>query len=1081
MKDFLGGLINPHDRKMNQIKKRVDKILSMEDSIASLSDEELKNKTEEFKNRLQNEETLDIILEEAFAVVREASHRVLGMKHFPVQLIGGIALHEGNISEMKTGEGKTLVATLPTYLNALTEKGVFVITVNEYLAQRDKEEMGKIHEFLGLSVGFIKRQMDFKQKKQAYECDIVYGTNSEFGFDYLRDNMAILKEQIVQTELNYAIIDEIDSILIDEARTPLIMTDEAARPSQYYVTVDKFAKSLNKEDYEKDNEKGTINLTESGMDKAESIFSLENIVDSKNAELLHHIRQALSANYIIEKDKDYVVDNGEVVIVDKFTGRLMQGRRFSNGLHQALEAKENLEIKKESKTVAMITYQNYFRMFKKICGMTGTAHTEKAEFKEIYGMDVICIPTNKPVQRINKDDLVFKTKEAKFEALVDEVKTRHDKGQPVLIGTIFIDESEEIAELLDKNGVKYNILNAKQDQNEAQIIENAGQIGAITIATNMAGRGTDIKLNDEVQELGGLCVIGTERHDSRRIDNQLRGRSGRQGDPGISQFYVSLEDSIFKKVKPEVMTTVKKLVDKMGIKEDEAIQDKMVSQSIQGVQKNVEIANYNARKSTLEFDQILNKQRETIYAERNKILNGEDMSDFIKDIIADFINENVDEYTSMSEYPEEWELEKLKIYIKDTMHLDIDELVPEGEEELHDLDKDDLKESIVTKSLEIYSQKEEELGLEQLRYLERLTLMKSIDEKWTDHLDIVDQLRQGIGFQHIGGQNPIRVFNKEAFELFEAMMSQVKELTIKSLFLLANINSNMNNEKKNLVQLEDKYNINRKNMTTIPANTPTIKFNIDINATEEVSANIGMYYMEDGNEENIESYNKSVQVKGIFSIEFEKPKDRDWKMGWHQVKVLVSGQEATVINFLVTEAEQMPNNVQEIKFFSELSDEVSFSLSLRGYKKESINAGLMVNGNKENIIPLEFPVKDEKVKVAISTPDKGWGNSIYELILLFENNNIILPFMMVQEFSQDDEELRIKVDLNIKTEENIEMIAQLIYLEENEVIKELPVTISKSGSYLIGLKKDKIWKQGKYEFRMNAFNQVAFRKYLLIS
>ncbi|SHH34146.1 preprotein translocase subunit SecA [Tepidibacter thalassicus] len=974
MKSFLGGLINPHDRKLNQLKKRVDKILAFEDKIKELTDEELRGKTQEFKDRLNSGEKLDDILEEAFAVVREASHRVLGMKHFPVQLMGGIVLHEGNISEMKTGEGKTLVATLPTYLNALTGEGVFVITVNEYLASRDKEQMGKLHEFLGLSVGLIKRGMSLPDKKEAYKCDITYGTNSEFGFDYLRDNMAISKEHVVQRNLNYAIIDEVDSILIDEARTPLIMTGEAGRPSQYYITVDKFIKSLKEEDYERDIETNIVNLTESGMDKAEKVFNLENIADIKNTELLHHIRQGLYANYVFERDKDYVVRDGEIIIVDKFTGRLVPGRRFSNGLHQAIEAKEGVEIQKESKTVAMITYQNYFRMFNKIAGMTGTAYTERQEFKDIYGMDVICIPTNKPVQRIDKDDLVFKNKEAKFKSVVDEVERRYKKGQPVLLGTIYIDESEKLSKLLNERNIPHKLLNAKQDKDEAEIISNAGQIGAVTIATNMAGRGTDIKLGDGVAELGGLFVLGTEKHDSRRIDNQLRGRSGRQGDPGESQFYISLEDSLFDKVKPEVMVTVKKLVEKLGLKDDEAIEDKLVSQAIEGVQKNVEIANYNARKSTLEFDQILNKQRETIYSERNKILNGEDMSSFIKDIIKDFLSKLVDNYTDMSPYPEEWDLEGLQKYLNKNLHfndrIDFKKLTSE---EIEDLDKDTLKEKIIKEALDIYSQKEKELGEKQIRYLERLTLMKSIDEKWVDHLDMVDQLRQGIGFQAIGGEKPIRVFNREAFNLFENMLNQIKELTVKSMFLLV----------------------------------------------------------------------------GITDMDKE---------------------------------EQKRNDIQRIQFFSNQSDEVSFDLSLKGYKKDKVNAELVFNRDRNNVISLELPVKDEKVKVAISRPDNGWTNGLYELVLLFEKNNIILPFMLVDEYKDYEDELRIRVELNIKQDDSVEMLGELVYLEEDEVVKSLPVKIKQSGVYTIGLKKkDKTWKKGKYEFRITAFDRVVFRKYLLIS
>ncbi|SHK55243.1 preprotein translocase subunit SecA [Tepidibacter formicigenes] len=1092
MIDFFGGLINPHDRKINQLKKRVDKILALEDKIKELSDEELKGKTQEFRNRLNSGESLDNILEEAFAVVREASFRILGMKHFPVQLMGGIVLHEGNISEMKTGEGKTLVATLPTYLNALTGDGVFVITVNDYLAARDKEEMGKVHEFLGLKVGLIKRGMSVPEKKDAYSCDVIYGTNSEFGFDYLRDNLAILKDTVVQRKLNYAIIDEVDSILIDEARTPLIMTGEAHRPSQYYITVDRFVKSLKEEDYEKDTEKNTVNLTESGMDKAERIFGLDNIADIKNTELLHHIRQALSANHIIQKDKDYVVKDGEIVIVDKFTGRLMEGRRFSSGLHQALEAKEGLEIQKESKTMAMITYQNYFKMFNKIAGMTGTAYTERQEFKDIYGMDVICIPTNKPIKRKDKTDLLFKTEETKFKSIVEEVEKRHKKGQPVLIGTIYIDKSEMLSDMLKEKNIPHKILNAKQDKDEAEIISMAGQRGAVTIATNMAGRGTDIKLGEGVAELGGLFVLGTERHDSRRIDNQLRGRSGRQGDPGESQFYISLEDSLFKKVNPDIMERVHKIVDKINLQDGQAIQDKLVAQAIEGVQKSVEIANYNIRKATLEFDKILNKQRETIYNERNKILNGEDMSSFIKEIIKDLISKLVDDYTSMSEYPEEWDLKGIQNYLNENLYfnnrVNFENL---STEEIEELDRDDVKEKILDEALKIYSEKEEILGEKQLRYLERLTLMKSIDEKWIDHLDLVDQLRQGIGFQHIGGQNPIRIFNKEAFDLFEDMLSEIKELTIKSLFLLTGITGGNKKKKElseeekmeNILRLEDKYKINRKYITRIPSNTPLIKFNVDINAVEEINVDVDLYYMDNGFEEKIENYHQNLTVTGVFSVEFEKPKDKDWNIGWHQIKVSVSGQEANVINFLVADPkDQIANNVVKTKFFSNKLNIISFELLLKGYNKDKIGAGLIYNKDKDTLKPFELPVKNEKVKVAIPRPENGWKKGLHELILLGKGTNIIIPFRVVDEYKADEEELNIDFKFKIKKGEVANMLGELIYLEENKIVSTLPITINQSGTINVKFKKkENIWKKGKYQFRLIAFNSVVLTKYILVS
>ncbi len=1101
MINFIGTLMNPHDRKMKNLQKRVDKILSFEDAIQSLSDEELRSKTEEFKNRLENGEKLDHILEEAFAVVREASFRVLGMKHFPVQLMGGMALHEGNIAEMKTGEGKTLVATLPSYLNALTGEGVFVITVNDYLASRDREEMGRIHEFLGLSVGFIHREMSVPEKKQAYLCDITYGTNSEFGFDYLRDNMALTKEMVVQRNLNYAIIDEVDSILVDEARTPLIITGTGTRASQYYITVDRFVKSLKKEDdYEVDGEKNAVNLTDEGMDKAERIFNLENIADIRNMELLHHIRQSLHANFIMKKDQDYVVKDGEILIVDKFTGRLMPGRRFSNGLHQALEAKENVEIQKESKTMAMITYQNYFRMFNKISGMTGTAYTEKAEFKEIYGMDVVSIPTNKDIQRKDHEDFLYKTEKEKMNAIIDEVEARYKKGQPVLIGTIYIDESEKLSENLTKRGIKHNLLNAKQDKNEASIIAMAGQKGAITIATNMAGRGTDIKLGEGVAELGGLFVLGTERHDSRRIDNQLRGRSGRQGDPGESRFYTSLEDSLFEKIDPTMLNNIKAMVEKLGLPDGEAIEDKLVSKAIEGVQKNVESINYRIRKSTLEFDQILNKQRETIYNERNKILNGEDMSSFIKEIMKDVINKGVEAFTAHSLYPEEWDLEGLENYLNNKLNFKGKvSLTTLEEEEIENLEKESLKNQIIDKAFEIYNEKEGMFEEKQLRYLERLILMKSIDEKWIDHLDIVEQLRQGIGFQGVGGKDPIRVFNEEAFDLFEEMLEEIKKLTINALFGMINtpneVKSEMNMEiqkeedkKQRILDLEDKYKIDRKHILEIPANLPIIKFNLDINATEEIDVHVGMYYMDNGYEEKLENYQSQLNVKGAFSVEFEKPAEEDWKMGWYQVKAFVAGLEARSINFVVTEAKDLtPKNTIQIpyentSFISNKKSKIAFDLQLEGCEEEKINAALTFNGEKEKALHFELLVKENTAKVELNRPEKGWKNGIYELAFTVNENNTVLPFMVVEEYDEEAKEIDIKVNINMEENKEVEMIGLLLYLDGKEITANLPIKINQSGTMNINFNKEKYsFKKGRYEFRLIHGENSVFSNCFLIS
>ena len=935
--------------------------------------------------------------------------------------------------------------------------------------------------------------MDLKEKKDAYNCDITYGTNSEFGFDYLRDNMAITKDAIAQKSRCYAIIDEVDSILIDEARTPLIMTGESNRASQYYITVDKFVKSLEKDDYEKDNEAGIVHLSQVGMDKAERIFGLENIADIKNTEINHHIRQSISANHIMEKDQDYVVKEEKIVIVDKFTGRLMPGTRYNGGLHQAIEAKENVEIQKESKTMAMITYQNYFKLFTKISGMTGTAYTDKSEIRDTYGVDVICIPTNKTMIRIDKPDMVFKTKEAKFNAVVEEIKLRNKKGQPVLLGTLYIDESEMISEMLNKHNIKNKLLNAKQNKDEAEIISRAGQMGSVTIATNMAGRGTDIKLGDGVHELGGIFVLGTEKHDSRRIDNQLRGRSGRQGDPGESQFYISLEDSLFKKISPDAMDRVKKIIEKLGIKDDEAIEDKLVTQAIEGIQKNVEIMSYNMRKNTNEFDGILNKQRETIYAERNKILNGDDMSLFIKTIVKEIISDEVDKCTSNSPYSEEWKLEELQCFIEENLYLrnviDIKAII-EGRED--EVDKEELKEKIIEIALFTYDEKEKILGEKQLRYIERLTLMKSIDEKWIDHLDMVEQIRQGVNFQHLGGNAPLRIFNIEAFDLFDDMLLEVKKLTLKSLFLLTGMNFGQKSEEQleeeekhtRILDLEDKYHVNRKHMLKVAPTTPRITFNVDINATEEVWAKCVLVYMDNGYEEVLEGFEKNVHVDGIFTVEFDKPNDIDWKLGWYSIKILVSGNEAGVVNFLITQEAKSArgNENADIQFYSINSPRVKFQLHLEGYKYDVINAALVCNKREDMFVQFEIPVIDEQIEYIVPRPDNGWENGIYELILAHEKNNVTMPFMFVDEFNINDEEVYCEFAFEINEGEEGNMLGQLISIDNKEIVRELPITVNKSGIVRVLFRKEtELWNTGKYEFRLIAFDKIILTKHFLIS
>ncbi|WFD10514.1 preprotein translocase subunit SecA [Tepidibacter hydrothermalis] len=1095
MADLFGGILNSHDKKIKQLEKRANKIIGLEDKYKNLSDDELRLKTIEFKNRLQSGNTMDSILDEAFAVVREASFRVLGMKHYAVQIMGGIALHEGNVGEMKTGEGKTLVATLPAYLNGLTGKGVFVITVNDYLASRDREEMGQVHEFLGLSVGLIKRGMMPKDRKEAYSCDVIYGTNSEFGFDYLRDNMATVKEQVVQTRRNFAIIDEVDSILIDEARTPLIISGDSYRPSEYYITVDRFVKSLDKEDYEKDNEKRTINLSETGIDKAEKIFGLKNFADTNNTELIHHIRQSLYASHMFAKDKDYVIKDGEIVLVDRFTGRLMPGRTLSNGLHQAIEAKENVEISKENRTMGMITYQNYFKMFAKIAGMTGTAYTDRKELKSTYGVDVLCIPTNKPIKRVDNNDLVFVTKKAKLDAIFKEIEKRHAVGQPILIGTTYIDESEELSKLLKKKNIKHNILNAKQDEGEADIIGNAGQMGAITIATNMAGRGTDIKLGDGVADIGGLFVLGTERHDSRRIDNQLRGRSGRQGDLGESQFYISLEDSLFDKVKPEVMENIRKIVEKLGLKEDEAIQDKLVSQAIAGVQATVESMTYNIRKSTLEFDQILNKQRETIYNERNKILNGEDMSSFVKDILKDVINDLVQSHTSMSPYPEEWDLKGIQEYLNNQLYFDnkikFDDLT---EQEIENLDKNDIIEDILEEAYKNYEAKEEMMGSTQLRYIERLTLMKSIDEKWVDHLDTVEQMRQGINFQYVGGQSPVRIFNQEAFRMFDDMLSEVKSLTVKSLFVLTGLKTQMDKEEvireeekaAKIGELEDKYKINRKHLPRIPANQPKISLNIDINATQDVEADVILCYMDNGFEQKLEGHDKKIIINGVVKIELDKDENKDenkdWTIGWHQLKVIVSGQESMRIDFVVTEPEHIDdkNMFNDIRFFSNKLSNLNFEFKVPGCNEDKLSCSLMYSRDERTKMSFDVPVKDQAIKVKLPRPSNGWRDGFHELKLGLGENSVF-PFVIVDSYDELEEKIDVHFDFEINEDEEALMHGQLINIDEKNVIDNIQMKINKSGTVKVTFekKKDK-WSKGRYEFRLFAMNKVILTKHFII-
>jgi len=837
-------------KEVRKVEKIVDVIESYDSAMQALSDDELRGKTGEFKARLAEGETLDDILPEAFAVCREAAWRSLGMKHFRVQLIGGVVLHQGRISEMKTGEGKTLVATLPAYLNALEGRGVHVVTVNDYLAKRDAEWMGKLYSFLGLKVGCVIHAVEGEARHEQYMADITYGTNNEFGFDYLRDNMVTYKEDLTQRELNYAIVDEVDSILIDEARTPLIISGRGVDSSVMYRNANAFVKTLNEgEDYKVEEKDNQVSLTDEGVKLCESYFKIDNFSDPDNMELNHYVHQALRANYLMKKDVDYIVKDGEILIVDEFTGRLMYGRRFSNGLHQAIEAKEGVKVRSESKTLATITLQNYFRMYNKLAGMTGTAKTEEDEFRDIYNMDVVVIPTNKPVIREDRQDSVYAHQKAKYKAIVNRVVEAHQTGQPVLVGTISIEISELISGMLKKRGVKHNVLNAKHHEQEAEIVAEAGRLGAVTIATNMAGRGTDIilggnpdfearkqmrkegytpeqisfatgfeksddpellearakynELHDQikeerapeqqkVKELGGLCIVGTERHESRRIDNQLRGRSGRQGDPGNTQFFIALEDDLMRLFGGERMQSV---LERVGMDEDEPLEAGMLSRSIESAQKKVEGKNFGIRKYVLQYDNVMNKQREIIYDQRRMVLNGEDVSDYIRNMTYELIDGIVDPVVMESKYPEEWDIKRITDGLEQITpsfrgRLTIDE------DYLRNTDENRLKDDIKQIFDEIYAEKEAEIGSEQMREVERMILLRVVDNRWMDHIDAMDQLKDGIGLRGIGQQDPAVAYAQEGFAMFDEMVADIREETVKFCY---NVTVTTRTERRNVV------------------------------------------------------------------------------------------------------------------------------------------------------------------------------------------------------------------------------------------------------------------------------------------
>ncbi|WP_206917148.1 preprotein translocase subunit SecA [Alicyclobacillus suci] len=772
---LLKQVFNSNERDIARLRRKIEKINGLEAQFEHMSDEELQAMTPAFRQRLENGEKLDDLLPEAFAVVREAAKRVLGQRHYDVQLMGGIVLHEGRVAEMKTGEGKTLVASLPSYLNGLTGKGVHVVTVNDYLAKRDAEITGQVHRFLGLTVGYNGHDMTPQQKREAYAADVTYGTNNEFGFDYLRDNMVMSLEDMVQRPLHFAIVDEVDSILIDEARTPLIISGPAEKSADLYFRADLFVRRLRRdEDYEIDEKMRTANLTDSGVHKAEQYFKVENLFDPDNVTLMHHITQALKAHGLMHRDKDYVVMGDEICIVDEFTGRLMEGRRYSEGLHQAIEAKEGVRVQNESKTLATITLQNYFRMYNKLSGMTGTAKTEEKEFIEIYGMDVVTIPTNRPLRRQDLGDVIYKTEAAKFNAVVNEIAARHEKGQPVLVGTTSVDKSERLSQMLHAKGVPHQVLNAKHHAREAEIVSLAGQPGMVTIATNMAGRGTDILLGEGVAEVGGLHIIGTERHESRRIDNQLRGRAGRQGDPGSSQFFLSLEDDLLRLFGSE---NIKRMMDRLGLEEDQPIEHRMLTSAMERAQKKVEGNNYDTRKHVLRYDDVMNKQREVIYKQRRQILETENLRSIIEGMGKDLISHMLDVYCSEEQIPEDWDIKGLLQYAE--RHF----LTPGQvqEEDLRKLERDELQEKLQALFVENYDAREEELG-DFLRQLERLVLLRTVDSKWMDHIDAMDQFRQGVHLRSYGQADPLVIYQREGFEMFEAMIHSIEEEVVLYVF-----------------------------------------------------------------------------------------------------------------------------------------------------------------------------------------------------------------------------------------------------------------------------------------------------------
>lgn len=1107
MFDLLGNLFDDHKKTLKKMSKTADSVLKLESKFAEFTDEELKEKTGEFKERLGKGETLDDIMVEAFAVVREAAWRVLGMKHFKVQIIGGIALHGGNIAEMKTGEGKTLVGTLPAYLNALEGKGVYIITVNEYLASRDREEMGQVFEFLGLKVGIVLREMQPLQKKEAYAADITYGTNSEIGFDYLRDNMAVVKNKIVQRGLNYAIIDEVDSVLIDEARTPLIISGTGNIPSQYYVTVDRFVKSLKlDEDYEIDDDKRKIDLTDDGMDKAEKIFGLEDFASEENVELLHHIRQSLTANYVYKADKEYVVQDDEIIIVDQFTGRLMPGRRFSNGLHQAIEAKENVKVQKESKNLATISYQNLFKLFNKLSGMTGTAVTEKAEFGSVYGMGVISIPTNKPLARVDEGDWIYATREEKYQAVTNEVKEAHEKGQPVLVGTIYIEDSEALSKRFKKAGIKHHLLNAKQNKEEAEIVALAGQKGAVTIATNMAGRGTDIKLGQGVAELGGLYVVGTEKHDAVRIDDQLRGRSGRQGDPGKSRFFVSLEDKIFDYFDEERLKEVRELVAASGIESGERLSAKAFQKAIDSAQLNVDMMFKRIRENTMKYDEILSKQRSIVYEERDKILNSEDMSEWIKSAIGRSISDGLSLIIGEAKFPEDWNLEEMEKFIKDDLGIDIDyNLTKLEKDEIEDLEFKKLVDFYESEAIRLYTEREEAITATKMRFVERLILMRTLDKLWMEHIDLVDQMKQAVAMQYIAMRNPLDEYNREAHYMFEEMLQRVKHDTFREIFKLKSTdekeaekiehikNSQTEEEKAQRIErLEEKFKLEERHLPRVPDRLPKIEFDVDINASEKLEITSKLYYLGDGLEERLAEHDGNQTIDGEFKLGFELKDAETWKLGWYQARVYVVGQLAKSIDFYVEDTqklEEMKKNMQNkakegsqnsnIQFLPKNKEQVNFDLNLEpGIEK--VKAHLFVNKRLKQ--SFEVPVKEDgKCQIQMKRPENGWIKGVITLLIeISEEKRINMPIMFVDVYDGKSNALNLGIQVKIDGEGDATLIGQMIDIQKKQGLMQFPIKASQLSKGSLTLNSEAGFPSGVYEIRLVLDEKIIYAKQFIV-